>query len=493
MTELVASPAAARPFQAPLVTGGKGTGHQAAADDAFPRTRRPLPWLLAIFVALIYLVPFDSIELNIHLPVDSFPDRFLIIGMVLVWLLVGGDQGTFFNPRRSKLFAGAVCVFLAIALGSVFLDAGRIVNLGELQLSEKRLASLLGFIAIGWFALTALRREDIRGFASYIIGLACITSLGVIYERRTGYNIFFNLAGTILKPIASVAPAPTNINPAFGTDGRVIVVGPTLHGLAVTTILTMAVPFALLRLLEAKTLRDRIVYGVATVLPLVAAISTDRKTAVVVPAAMFIYIAWYKRDLARKYLPIGLILLVPLIHYASPGTLGLVFNRSQATNSSTQHRAGDFASIVPDVLAHPLIGRGYGTLDPDDPYIFRINDDEYLDEIWEVGILGLLAYAGMIIAPVVAARRTIRYGDPVDAQHALAASAACVGYLVVSALFDVMSFPQAPYMLFIVAAMATVACERPPAPPPASPEPRRVRGSHTVPRTRLLASPARRP
>ena len=497
MPELVATTVApARPAAAQVGADGPTRRYAPPASrlDAFPHTRRPLPWLLAGFVALVFLVPFDSTEIKINLPVDSFPDRFLIVGMVLIWVLVGGDQKTFFNNRRSKLFVGTACVFLTIAIASVLLDSGRIVNLGELQLSEKRMASLFGFVTIGWFALTALRREDIRGFASYLIALACITSLGVILERRTGYNIFFSLAGTLLKPIATVAPSPTDIHPAFGTDGRVTVVGPTLHGLAATSMLTMAVPFALLRFVEAKDRHNKIKYAIATLLPLVAAISTDRKTAVVVPVSMVLYIAWYRRDLARRYLPLGLIMLIPIIHFASPGTLGLVFNENQASNSSTQHRAGDFSSIVPDVLAHPLVGRGYGTLDPDDPYVFRINDNEYLDEIWEVGLLGVLAYAGMILAPVIAARRTIRYGSHDDSQHALAATAACVGYLVVSALFDAMSFPQAPYMFFIVAAIATVACERPETVPIPPRGVRRVRGTHTAGSAPVLTFPSpRRP
>ena len=44
---------------------------------------------------------------------------------------------------------------------------------------------------------------------------------------------------------------------------------------------------------------------------------------------------------------------------------------------------------------------------------------------------------------------------------ALAASAGCVAYLVVNALFDAMSFPQAPYMFFMVAALTTIAAAGP--------------------------------
>ena len=57
--------------------------------DAFPHTRRPLPWFLAAFVAMVFLVPIDSTELKVNIGVDSHPDRLAVVvlalGMALVW------------------------------------------------------------------------------------------------------------------------------------------------------------------------------------------------------------------------------------------------------------------------------------------------------------------------------------------------------------------------------------------------------------------------
>lgn len=426
--------------------------------DAFPRTKRPLPWLLAGFLALLFLVPIDSTDAKIHLPVNSHIDRFAIVLMVLGWFVFGGDERTFASRRRSRLFAGAAFAFAAIAVASLLFDAPRIVNLGQLTLAEKRFATLFSYLIVGWFALTAIRREDLRGFGSYLIGLACITSLGVLVERRTGYNAFYNLSAVILKPIAVVGAAPTNIHPTFGSDGRLDIVGPTIHGLAVTAMLTMVMPFALVRMFDATSPRLKRRYALATLGILVGAMSTDKKTAVVVPLIMILYIGWYRRRQVLRLVPIGLVLLVPFVHFVSPGALGSIFDKTNAVDSnSTLHRADDISSLMPDILAHPVFGRGFGTLNPDIPTQFRINDDEYLDEVWEVGIVGLLAYIALVIAPVVAAQKSIRSGDPVVQSIALAASAGCVAYLTVSALFDAFSFVQAPYTFFIVAAMATAA------------------------------------
>ncbi|MFI5004104.1 MAG: O-antigen ligase family protein [Solirubrobacterales bacterium] len=436
-------------------------------SDAFPHTRRPLPWLLAGFVAMLFFVPIDSTELKVSLPVGAQIDRFAIVGMVLAWLVLGGDQRAFLRTGRSKLYVGAACVFLALAVASLLLDAGRIVNIGDFTLAEKRFGLLGSFLVLSWFTLTALRFEDVRGFATYLIGLGTLMSIGILIERHTGTNIFYELSATLLKPIAKVAAAPTNIHPEYGTDGRVVVVGPTLHGLAATTMLMVTMPFALVRMFDvdrAKTgwRRSWWLNAIALTLMLVGAASTDRKTALLVPIAVVLYLACYRPRKVLRLAPVGLVALVGLVHFASPGALGTVFTPSAGlSSSSTTHRIGDFSNVTPDVLAHPVLGRGYGTLNIEHSTQFRINDDEYVDEIWQVGAVGLVAYMFMILAPILIARRAIRTRDPAVSSLALAASAGCVAYLMVNALFDAMSFPQAPYIFFMVAALTVIASAGP--------------------------------
>jgi len=445
----------------PLDAPPRGARLRDGPADAFPRTRRPLPWVLAGFVAMLFLVPIDSTELKVHLPVDSRIDRFALVGVVLAWAWFGGDRRAFMRTNRSRLFPAAAATFLTVAVISLLLDAPRIVNVGELNLAGKRFALLLSFLAISWFAMTALRLQDIRGFASYLIGLGSVTAAGVLIERHTGNNLFYELSGTLLKPIANVAPSPTNIHPGYGTDGRVVVVGPTQHGLAVTTMLVVVMPFALVRVFDARSRRAWLLNAAAFALMLAAAAATDRKSALIVPVAVVLYIALYRPKKVLKLAPLGLVLLLGMVHLASPGAIGTLFSKEAVEGSSTTHRIADFTDVAPDVLAHPLIGRGFGTLNVEEANVFRINDDEYIDELWQVGFVGLAAYLLMIAAPIVLARGAIRRGDPAVSSLALAASAGCVAYLVVGALFDAMSFPQAPYMFFLVAALTTVVAAGP--------------------------------
>ena len=58
--------------------------------DNWPHTKRPLPWLLAGFLVMIFLVPFDSIIFKVHMPANATFDRVFLVVMVAVFV---GQQG----------------------------------------------------------------------------------------------------------------------------------------------------------------------------------------------------------------------------------------------------------------------------------------------------------------------------------------------------------------------------------------------------------------
>ena len=53
--------------------------------DAWPHTRRPLPWLMAIFLAVVFLVPIEAIHLKVSLPFSSDLDRFFVALIFGTW------------------------------------------------------------------------------------------------------------------------------------------------------------------------------------------------------------------------------------------------------------------------------------------------------------------------------------------------------------------------------------------------------------------------
>jgi O-antigen ligase len=412
-----------------------------------------MPWLLAVFLVMIFLIPFDAIIPKIHLPANGTPDRIFLVVMLAVLMFTAKKRRT--KPRgRLTAVECAVVAFAGVALLSVVLNLDRIYQENQLGFVQKGLAQLLAYVAFFFIVIATVRPAEMRAIGRLVLGLTCITAVGVIFEAHTGVNIFYLVSGKLFSHLASIAPSLTDIHPP---SGRPMIVGPTKHGLALASMMTIALPFAVLPLLEARRTREKLIYVCAIGLILAATLSTAEKTAMIAPIAAFIVLMAYKRDLLRLA-PLAVIALVPLIHFASPHAIGSLKNLNPLGSSSdySDGRTMDYAAVAPDILTNPIIGRGYGTLDPQNWLWYRILDNQYLDELFVIGFVGLLAYMGIMVTALATAHRVIKAGG-LRGPPVLAAAAGCAAFALVSATFDAMAYPQAIYSFLFVAGLIAVA------------------------------------
>jgi O-antigen ligase len=427
-------------------------------EDAWPHTRRPLPWLFAALLGMIFLVPFDAMQLKISLPVSSDFDRFLVIAIVVTWGL-----GAAFGKReaverlRPPGWAVGMIAFLLVAVASIAFNVERITNLGEWDDAQKHLAVLFSLAAVFAIVTLNLRASELRPFSVLIVVLAVITATGTIYEKKTGFNVFYETSSAVFSPIADVAPSPTDVNPDPSTTPRPTITGPTRHALSVTSILGMALPFAVVLAAMTPVRRRRILWGLAACVIIAGALITQRKSGAVVPAmALLVLFVLRPRQLLRLA-PYGVVALAVAL-VLTPGIFSTVRELGQTKEQdSTAGRTSDYPAVVPDVLTRPILGRGFGTLDSERVDTYRIFDNEYLGQLFQVGALGLLAFIALIVTPLFVARSVLRSDDPVRGPPALAAGAACLAFGVACSLYDILTFPQAPYLFLFMAAMCTCA------------------------------------
>jgi O-antigen ligase/polysaccharide polymerase Wzy-like membrane protein len=441
-----------------MEAGALATRKPDVAYDAWPRTRRPLPWLLAALLAMIFLVPFDAIRLKVSLPVSSDLDRFVIVAIGACWFLTAllGKRREGVMRLRPRGWAAGVLAFLFVAVASIAVNTDRITNLGEWEVAQKRFAVLLGLALVFAAASLTLRVRELRPFSVLIVALAVLTATGTIVEKKTGYNAFYETAAKVFSPIATVDPAPTEANPGANV-ARPLITGPTRHALSDTSILGMALPFAVVLAAVARRRRRQILWGLAACLIIAGALITQRKSGAVVPAmALLTLFALRPRQLLRLA-PFGIVALAVALTL-TPGIFSTVRELGQTSEQdSTKGRTSDYPAVVPDLLTNPLLGRGFGTHDSSRVDTYRIFDNEYLGEVFQVGAIGLIAFLAMIVSPLMIARTVLRADDPTRGPPALAAAAACLAFGVGCALYDILTFPQAPYLFFFMAAMCVCA------------------------------------
>ena len=153
--------------------------------------------------------------------------------------------------------------------------------------------------------------------------------------------------------------------------------------------------------------------------------------------------------------------LIVVVHVIAPGALGGITDQLKPQNlfgvMSTKDRQSDYGAIKPDVLQHPLLGRGYESYDQKK---YRILDNQYLTTIIGVGILGITSYLAIFFSILLLAHRLARSKDPEQSSRAMAAAAAIASLVVGSALLDVFALPQLPYLIVFIGAMVVVSSQR---------------------------------
>ncbi len=425
-----------------------------AAADAWPHTSRLLPWAIAGFLVMLVLVPFDAVTVPVPLPFDSTLDRAVLPVLVALWagwLIVGRAAGNI--KARPSLIDAAMVLLIAVAVLSVVLNAQTLVVVDEFGISIKKLAILGSFVLFFYVVSTGLRPSELGAFSVLIVALAALAGAGVLYEYRTGLNVFYDWTAKLLPPAFAVDPAP--VDPEFG---RELVTGPTAHAIAIATLLAMVLPFAMTGYMRSATTRRRVLHAVAITLILAGCIATVRRTGALGPAAALVTLMIYRPRQMMRLVPLGLVVVLAtqVLAPSAPSRVKAQFVNFFDDNS-VQGRTSDYDPVTPDIRKHLLFGRGYGSYDPSH---HRFLDNEWLARVVETGVMGALAYLFLILAVIRVAHRAGRAKDPVRRSVAVSVVAAAAVYAVTNTVFDALAFDQAPYMFFLVAALAVVASDR---------------------------------
>jgi hypothetical protein len=445
--------------RAPAAPSRPGAPDPDGESDNWPHTTRALPWLLAGFIAMLWLVPFNKIELAASMPIDMKLDRLVLPFIVGAWVLAFMAGGRFAPRLRMTWIHVALGAFLACAFLSVVLNAGYLNQTLEFDLSFKKLPLLVSYLSIFLIVASSVRPGEVRPFLTFTLILGVITGLGIIWELRFSQNLFSTWSDMALPGAFHVEMPDAGVVDSLGRRG---IIGPTEVGLEAVSILAMALPIAIVGIVGAGRRNERILYALAACVLVAAMFATGRKSALVAPAAVVLTLAYFRRRELLSMAPLGLV-VVAVVSVLSPGMVhGIVsqFTRSDASSvATTSDRTADYDAIRPDVWTHILFGRGYGSYNHE---TYRILDSEILGRLVETGALGLLAFLLIGLSVVFAARRTIALRDPWASPPALIGTAVAVCFIVVSTLYDVLSFPHATYVFLYMAGLVTVVIGRQP-------------------------------
>jgi hypothetical protein len=424
----------------------------------WPRTTRVLPWMIAAMLAVIWLVPFNVIQLSYSLPIDLKFDRLVLPFIIATWVLAIAAGGRGAPKVRITWIHIAIGGVAFAAILSLVVEARDLNHTLELDTSVKKLTLLASYISLFVVIASSIRRREVPAFLKYVLILTVICALGTIWEYRFSYNIFYSFSDKLLPGIFTVGVAESG---AIDEIGRRLVRGPGEVPLEAVAMLAMGLPIAVSGLITSKAARTRILYGLATAIILAAAASTERKSALLAPASVFATFAYFRRRELIRLTPLGVVigvLMLALTPGAAQSVVAQLSGKKLNSVTTVSDRSSDYDAVRPDVFTHLAFGRGYGSYEHTS---YRILDMELLRQLIEVGVFGVLAFILMIGTIVGVARRPIRERRPDDAAVALSAACAAVALLVVSTLFDAMAFPHCPYIALSMAGLLAVVVSQP--------------------------------
>lgn len=427
-----------------------------AADDAWPRTNRVLPWLIATFVVMVLCTPFDSTELRVALPVDAKLDRLMIVVMTVAWLgamFAGGVTAP--RWRRSPVNL-AVVAFVAVAVLSLVVNMTALVQQDELSLGMRRFSILLSWAVFFFIVASTIRPREIPAFIKLVLIAACVTAAGVLVQHWFQRNLFFEWWTQIVPSgLFEVRPQPRSSS-QFVADP---VTGPMSHALALAAVMAMAMAYAIAGLITTRSSRSRLWYLLACALLLGAVFATGRKTGGFATIGMVLVLFAMRPRQMLRFLPLAVVIF-GLTFAVRPGAVERQLqqlNPTQvATDASGRGRTEDYRAITPDVRERPLLGKGYGTYDPAK---YRILDNEALVLVLEVGFIGLGGFYGILLMVGVVSQRPARSRHPALAMAGIAGAGAAGALGVSALLFDVLGFPAPEYVFFFAAGLCVVAAQ----------------------------------
>ena len=447
-----------------------------------PDLRRTLVlhWL-TLYLVVLFAVPARLVVA----PLGSAgaPSMFLGLGSALLWFLVQVRRSTPTedDPRWPIRFA--LGIFLACVGLSYALAMTRPIDHDEVSPADVALLLVVAWSGVLLMAhdglgdmhsiSTLARRSAVAGglmacvgLAQVVTGLVLVDAIAIPGLRATG-NIAASYRYGLLR-MSGTAASPIE----FGG------------------LLAMLLPLAIHNALHptGKSLVIRW-FPVATI-SLALALSLSRTAYIGAAIALVVLLLGWPRRLrsvAIAVVALGSVLLavaVPRVFRA----VRSIFLTAQDDPSITS-RTDSYDVVWQFFLNSPWFGRGLGTFLPK----YRMLDNQYLGLLVNVGIVGLLAFLGILAVTVLLLLRHGRcWTDERPRDLALSLTAAILAGAVSLAFFDAFAFPMTTGTLFLIIGLSGSLLRLQPRPARRPGRPRHARAITQRPRVRQRSLPPRR-
>ena len=337
------------------------------------------------------------------------------------------------QPVRFMMFVFICCVLVSYVMAALrtlpFIDGN---------------ASNMNLINIASFAGVLLVTSDgISDRDRFLVLLRRVSFFGGCYALL-GLVQFFTGANLV----DSISIPGLSSGGTGGVDTRGGFVRPestARHALEYAAVLSMILPIALtLAIRETKRAVLSRWFPVAAIF-MAAFLSVTRSALLGIVAVLIVLVPTWDRKVRRAAIWAGIAGGV-VMYLLVPGLSGTIVGMFSGSDPSVDSRTDSFAVVGGYLNVAPLFGRGLGTMSPD----YRIFDNQYIGLLIEIGIIGLVAFLGLIATAMMTTFMRRRGSDPLIGALGPALCGAVLAGALLCAFFDSFHFPQSVGMLFFM-------------------------------------------
>lgn len=367
----------------------------------------------------------------------------LIGASFLIWYLLSWLHPLSAIDRGRQPIRRAAVLFLCAIVASYVSS-----NLYTLPTIELNGADRSLILLCGWLGVLLLAADGIDSIdrlkvliRRIVIGATAMGALGIIQ-----FFTSLNAAQYIVIPgLSSQLPYTDVLERGSFNRPSATAIHPIEFGFVLAIILPLAIHQARYAPPGLRGRRWLQVGIIAAALPM-----TVSRSAIVGIAIGLIVIlpTWPRRDRWLAYVVIlWSALAVFLTIHGLLGTLRNLFS-SIGSDSSTLSRTTAFSHAGALISAHPWLGQGFGTFLPQ---VYFYTDDQYLNSLIEIGVVGLFALLTLLVAGWFLARGARRATADNEFRHLAQCMAASVAVAIVTyATFDALYFPMAAGITFLL-------------------------------------------
>lgn len=408
-----------------------------ARPSAFENLQAPdATTVLSIYLFLLLVIPSDRGIAALG-SAGSVASLFALV-MLLWWVWhnvrqLRPNEFRRIQPVRIMMFVFVGCVLVSYVLGALhtlpFID-GNSANMNLINI-----ASFAGVLLVTSDGITDRER--------FLVLLRRISFYGGCYAAL-GLAQFF----TGLNIVDSISIPGLSSGGTGGVDTRGGFVRPestARHALEYAAVLSMILPIALtLAIRETKRGLISRWFPVAAIF-MAAFLSVTRSALLGIIAVLVILVPTWEKKVRRMAIWAGLA-GAGVLYVLVPGLSGTIIGMFSGSDPSVDSRTDSFSAVGGYVAESPFFGRGLGTMSPE----YRIFDNQYIGLLIEIGVVGLLAFLGLIGTAMLTTFMRRRKPDPLIGALGPALCGAVLAGALLCAFFDAFHFPQSVGMLFLM-------------------------------------------